>query len=230
MCLRVLKRTPFSSFHESLKEPQFRIRAKPLQKLCFRSLQRVRKYVVFCVFFLWRGFGKSDKFGFFHRRFSSGAENTIKTVVSGTRSHEKNGHVRFSTFLLVFFDRFRASLVSTLLDVFMPNKLKHCNVPVLGKSASFGAFLRHVAEIPIKLVKWGNLHRCCSGDVPETPIKLVQNRVDRATAGPDANISAPIESKRQPSRGTQVKKKKKNVSGHRCLSDKRSRRRRGTRQ
>ena len=32
ICLRVLTRTPFSSFHESLKEPQFRIRAKPLQK------------------------------------------------------------------------------------------------------------------------------------------------------------------------------------------------------
>ena len=32
MRLRVLKRTPFSSFHESLKELQFRIRAKPLQK------------------------------------------------------------------------------------------------------------------------------------------------------------------------------------------------------
>ena len=32
ICLRVLKRTPFSSFHASLKEPQFRIRAKPLQK------------------------------------------------------------------------------------------------------------------------------------------------------------------------------------------------------
>ena len=32
ICLRVLKRTPFSSFHESLKEPQFRTRAKPLQK------------------------------------------------------------------------------------------------------------------------------------------------------------------------------------------------------
>ena len=73
--------------------------------------------------------------------------------------------------------------------------------------ASFGAFLRHVAEIPIKLVKRGNGNRCCFGYVPETPIKLVQNRVDRATAGPDANIREPIKSKRQPSRGTPIRRK-----------------------
>ena len=74
-------------------------------------------------------------------------------MVSGTRSHEKRGHVSFSTFLLVFFDRFRASFVSTLLEVLMPDNLENRIVPVLGKSAFFGAFLRHVAEIPIKLVK-----------------------------------------------------------------------------
>ena len=114
----------------------------------------------FCVFFLWRGFGKSDKFGFFRRWFSSGAENTIKTVVSGTRSHEKRGHVSFSTFLLVFFDRFRASLVSTLLPGFWRFSCRifteNLFLGVLGKRASFEAFLVDVPTTPIKRVQKRN--------------------------------------------------------------------------
>ena len=56
----------------------------------------------------------------------------------------------------------------------MPDNLENRIVPVLGKNDFFGAFLRHVAEIPIKLVKRGNGNRCCFGYVPETPINLVQ--------------------------------------------------------
>ena len=48
-------------------------------------------------------------------------QKTIKTMVLGTRSQEKRGHASFSIFLFVFFDRFRASLVSTLLEVLCPS-------------------------------------------------------------------------------------------------------------
>ena len=62
--------------------------------------------------------------------------------------------------LAFLFDRFRASLVSTLLEVFMTDNLENQFWPVLGESASFGAFLGHVAETPIKLVKRVNGNRC----------------------------------------------------------------------
>ena len=105
-------------------------------------------------------------------------------VFAWRRKHYKNSgfghsgpkkirHAKFGPFLLVFFDRFWASLVSTLLEVFItdcPQK------PVFGRSretGSFEAFLVHVPETPIKRVQRGIGYRGFKSHVPQTPIKLV---------------------------------------------------------
>ena len=70
-----------------------------------------------CVFFFFcEGFSSKRQIWLFSTLFFV-SENTIKPVVSGTRAQKKRGHANFGTFLLVFFDRFWASLVSTLLEV-----------------------------------------------------------------------------------------------------------------
>ena len=145
-------------------------------------------------------------------------------MVSGTRRHEKRGHASFSIFLLVFFDRFRASLVSTLLEVFMTDNLENRILPVLGKGASLGAFLRHVAETPIKLVKRGNGNRCCFGYVPETPIKLVK-KGGNGNGRNRRQHRESIKNKREPSRGTPIRRKIR-IRRRRRRRERRSRRRR----
>ena len=60
----------------------------------------MRKYVVF--FFLRRVFGQSDKFGFFRRYFSHGAENTIKQWFRALGPQNKGDMPALELFCLSF--------------------------------------------------------------------------------------------------------------------------------
>ena len=154
--------TPFSGSHETTIKIVFSEPAASAQICRF-----------FCFFFLWRVFRQSDKFlRFFRRHFSHSAENTIKPVVSGTRAQKKGDMPTLELFCLSFLTVFGRPSFLPFLEVFMTDNLENRFLPVLGESASFRAFLCHVAETPIKLVKRGNGNRCFFRSCAWNPIKL----------------------------------------------------------